>query len=57
MDILEIATKIANANGRLYLVGGAVRDIFLSKDSHDKDYCVTGLTPEVFESLFPNAII
>ncbi len=55
MDILEIANKIKNAGGRLYLVGGAVRDELLNRKSYDEDYCVTGLTETQFEELFPEA--
>jgi len=31
---------------KTYLVGGAVRDEMMGKDSKDKDYVVTGATPE-----------
>lgn len=34
-----------------YLVGGAVRDMFLGEQSHDKDYVVVGSTPEEMISL------
>ena len=39
MDINEIANIIKNEGGRLYLVGGAVRDRLLGKRVHDEDYC------------------
>lgn len=55
--IKEIANKIRKAGGNLYLVGGAVRDKFLKKEIFDEDYCVTGLSGEEFENLFPNAHI
>ena len=55
--IKEIANKIKNAGGNLYLVGGAVRDKILQKEIFDEDYCVTGLSTEEFENLFPNAYI
>lgn len=55
--IKEIANKIKNAGGNLYLVGGAVRDKILQKEIFDEDYCVTGLSTEKFENLFPNAHI
>jgi len=57
MTIIQIAQKISNAGGRLYLVGGAVRDLLLELTVHDKDYCVTGLSPQSFETLFPQAIL
>ena len=34
-----------------YLVGGAVRDMILGKEPHDKDYVVVGSTPEEIVSL------
>jgi len=56
-DIKEIARKIKEAGGRLYLVGGAVRDEILGKTIHDEDYCITGLKSSNFVKLFPNASI
>lgn len=53
----EIANKIKQAGGELYLVGGAVRDGLLGKSTHDEDYCVTGITPEKFLKMFPQAHI
>lgn len=54
-DIKLMAEKIEQAGGRLYLVGGAVRDELLGKTTHDEDYCVTGLTAEQFQKIFPQA--
>ena len=34
-----------------YLVGGAVRDMILGKEPHDKDYVIVGSTPEEIVSL------
>lgn len=56
MKIEEIAKKIEENGGRLYLVGGAVRDEYLKIQTKDKDYCVTNLTKEQFINLFPEAI-
>lgn len=50
-----MAKKTWEAGGRLYLVGGCIRDVFLNREINDKDYCVTGLTKSKFENLFPNA--
>ena len=36
---------------KIYLVGGAVRDILLNKEPHDKDYVVIGSTPDEMISL------
>ena len=55
MDIIQIAKMIKDAGGRLYLVGGAIRDEIMGKPIYDKDYCVTGITKEKFQSLFPEA--
>lgn len=55
MQILDIANKINNANGKLYMVGGAVRDKFLGAEPKDYDYSVTGISMETFISLFPEA--
>ena len=55
MEITKIAEKIKKEGGRLYLVGGAVRDEILGKPSYDKDYCVVGINKEKFISLFPMA--
>lgn len=56
-NIKSIADKIKNAGGNLYLVGGAVRDRLLGKETHDEDYCVTGISYEKFQELFPEAHI
>ena len=55
MQVEEIANKIKEKCGSLYLVGGAVRNKFLNLEIHDEDYCVCGLTEEEFIKLFPNA--
>lgn len=55
MSIIEIANKIKENGGTLYLVGGAVRDEIMNRKNHDKDYCVVGIEKEMFEKLFPNA--
>ena len=57
MNIQEMAKIINQNKGRLYLVGGAVRDMLLNKENHDEDYCVTGLTEDKFTSLFKEAIL
>ncbi len=57
MDIVEIAKKIESAGGRLYLVGGAIRDELIGVQNHDKDYCVTGISKNTFIELFPQAHI
>jgi tRNA nucleotidyltransferase (CCA-adding enzyme) len=49
----NIINKIKKEGGKIYLVGGAVRDKLLNKEPTDYDYCITGLTKDKFESLFP----
>ena len=55
-DIKEIAKIIYKNNGRLYCVGGAIRDKLCGIKPHDEDYCVTGLTEYEFMKLFKNAV-
>ena len=57
MQVQQIAEKIKQKGGCLYLVGGAIRDELIGKTIYDKDYCVTGISNEVFLELFPHAKI
>ncbi len=57
MQTEQIAEKIQKIGGKLYRVGGALRDTLLGKQVHDEDFCVTGITTKQFESIFPQAII
>jgi len=57
LDIKEIAIKIKNSGGNLYYVGGYVRDKLMSNPEKDIDFCITGITPETFLSLFPDAFL
>lgn len=56
-EIIQIANTIKQNGGNIYLVGGALRDKILNRQTSDYDYCVTGLTQEEFTSIFPNAKI
>ena len=56
MDIIKIAQLIKQNGGRLYLVGGAVRDSLLNRPIYDEDYCVVGIEKDTFIKLFPEAI-
>lgn len=56
MEIKRIAKIIEQNGGRLYLVGGAVRDSLLNRPIYDKDYCITGIDKDKFIELFPKAI-
>ncbi len=53
----NIITEINKIGGNIYLVGGSVRDSFLYIDNNDIDFCITGITPESFMELFPEAEI
>ena len=53
MTVEEIAKKIKDAGGNLYLVGGAVRDKIMGRPIKDEDYCVTGITTDEFIKIFP----
>lgn len=55
MDFIEIAKTISKNGGRLYFVGGFVRDKLMGIESHDIDLCITGITEDKFMSLFPYA--
>jgi tRNA nucleotidyltransferase (CCA-adding enzyme) len=57
MNIQEVAIRIKQAGGRLFYVGGGVRDELMGLSVKDKDYCVTGLTQDGFLELFPNAFL
>ncbi|MFD1677867.1 HD domain-containing protein [Alicyclobacillus fodiniaquatilis] len=57
MNLREIAQTIAAAGGRLYLVGGGVRDQIRGHSAKDLDFCVTGLSTEQFWTHFPNAFL
>lgn len=56
MSPIEIANLIANNGGRLYLVGGAVRDEMMQRQISDYDYCIVGLSYEEVLELFPQAL-
>ena len=57
MIVNDLAEKISAKGGRLYLVGGAVRDLLMNKVPHDYDYCVTGLDIKEFQEVVPEARI
>ncbi|MDR3076442.1 MAG: HD domain-containing protein [Synergistaceae bacterium] len=51
----DFSGEIKRAGGRAYTAGGWVRDVIRGVVPHDKDYVVTGVSVEKFESLFPAA--
>lgn len=57
MEAEEIAEKIQKVGGKLYRVGGALRDKLLGLSVHDEDFCVTEISTAQFEAIFPQAIL
>ncbi|MEC4620876.1 HD domain-containing protein [Bacillus paranthracis] len=57
MELTKIVETLKTCNAKVYLVGGAVRDLLLDIEPKDKDYCVTGISQEGFEGLFPTAML
>lgn len=55
MNIKQIAQIINCNGGRLYYVGGCVRDRLMNLPSKDIDCCLVGMTEERFIELFPSA--
>lgn len=51
----EFLNRIKEKGGTAYLVGGAVRDMIMSRASNDRDYVITGFTEEKLFSLFPGS--
>ena len=47
----KIAEKVALQGGRVYYVGGLVRDKLMGRENKDVDIEVHGVTPEVLESI------
>ena len=47
--------KVNDIGGKVYLVGGAVRDKFRGVVAHDRDYCLVGVTESAFNSILPTA--
>ncbi len=55
MTLKEINNILKQHNGKIYIVGGAVRDKLLSISCHDVDVVVVGIEQTIFEKLFPEA--
>lgn len=55
LEITEIAEIINKNGGRLYYVGGYVRDKLMGRTPKDIDFCITNLSPDKFADLFPKA--
>jgi tRNA nucleotidyltransferase/poly(A) polymerase len=48
---LPFYQDIVNKNGKIYQVGGAVRDLYLGKQSKDLDIVITGITSNELEGI------
>ena len=55
MNEKDFAEKIAFLGGRVYIVGGWVRDILRSCPPKDKDYVICQLKEDIFRENFPQA--
>ena len=55
MDEKIFIDKVNSIGGKIYLVGGAVRDKIRNIEAHDKDYCIVGIEEEKFKLEFPKA--
>lgn len=51
----EFAAKVESLGGYAYIVGGYVRDKIMGRTSHDKDYCVSGVSEADFCAAFGEA--
>lgn len=49
----EFADRIRQNGGRVFIVGGWVRDSLLGRTPKDKDYVVCGIRESLFQKLFP----
>ena len=52
----RIANNIRKSGGRLYIVGGMVRDLLLDRENHDWDLAVRGITADVFEDVLEDSL-
>ena len=55
MNEVDFVERINSIGGKVYLVGGAVRDKFRGVEAHDRDYCAVGITEDKFNEAFPEA--
>ena len=55
MKEAEFVNQIRAAGGRIFIVGGWVRDFFREAAAKDKDYVLAGMEETIFNSLFPAA--
>ena len=53
MNHLELCRRIQAAGGQPFIVGGAVRDSLMGRQSNDVDLCVVGMTMPQLIAVFP----
>jgi tRNA nucleotidyltransferase (CCA-adding enzyme) len=53
MEHLDLCRRIQAAGGQPFVVGGAVRDRLMGRESNDVDICVVGMTMERLLAAFP----
>lgn len=54
-SVLDIASKVAEHGGGIWIVGGAVRDACLGLEVHDIDFAVS-LEPQQMMEIFPDSL-
>lgn len=54
-ELRGIARRIAQAGGRMYRVGGGVRDAYLGLPAKDEDFCIVGFDDELISRVLPEA--
>lgn len=54
-ELRDIAQRIAQADGRLYRVGGGVRDAYLGLPAKDEDFCIVGFDEALMQRVLPEA--
>ena len=55
MEEKKFVDIVQNLGGRVFLVGGYVRDLIRGVAAKDRDYCLTGIDEEQFSANFPKA--
>jgi tRNA nucleotidyltransferase (CCA-adding enzyme) len=52
----DFVKRVEEINGKVFLVGGWVRDMILGSQHHDKDYTICGVTEDNFLAAFPHTV-
>ena len=51
-NVMEVMKKFVDNNADIYIVGGAIRDMFIGREMYDWDFA-TNLTPTEMKKLYP----